>query len=38
MESSVSPGTAVEKELSVTPGVRVRAPSTSLGLNETRKD
>ena len=38
MESSVSPGTAIEKELSVTPGVRVRAPSTSLGLNETRKD
>ena len=38
MESSVSPGTAIEKELSVTPGVRVHAPSTSLGLNETRKD
>ena len=38
MESSISPSLAVEKELSVSPGLRVHAPSTSLGLNEIRKD
>ena len=38
MESSISPGLAIEKELSVSPGLRVHAPGTSLGLNEIRKD
>ena len=38
MESSISPGLAIEIELSVSPGLRVHAHSTSLGLNETRKD
>ena len=38
MESSISPGLAIEKELSVSPGLRVHASGTSLGLNEIRKD
>ena len=38
MESSISPGLAIEIELSVSPGLRVHAHCTSLGLNETRKD
>ena len=38
MESSISPGLAIEKELSVPPGLRVHASGTSLGLAETRKD
>ena len=38
MESSISPSLAVEKELSVSPSLRVRVPGTSLGLNEIRKD
>ena len=38
MESSISPSLAVEKELSVSPGLRVRVPGTSLGLDEIRKD